>query len=55
MYQLHISFADKFRMSHSALVTNGRKRFRLYYLNQNKDLTLKEIKLHFSKALVFQI
>ncbi len=53
--QLYISFADKFRISHSALVSDGRKRFKLYYLNQDKDLQKKEIKLHFSKALVFHI
>ena len=53
--QLYISFADGFRMSHPALVSDGRKRFKLYYLNQDKDLPKKEIKLLSNKALVFHI
>jgi len=42
-------------MSHPALVSDGRKRFKLYYLNQDKDLPKKEIKLLSNKALVFHI
>tara|TARA_R110002049_G_scaffold304112_2_gene499100 strand:+ start:6059 stop:6403 length:345 start_codon:yes stop_codon:yes gene_type:complete len=41
--ELYISFADGYRMEHPELVSDGRKRFKLLYLNQERDLPIRTI------------
>ncbi len=41
--QPYVSFADGFRMNHPLLESGDRKRFKIFYVDPNKDIDIKSL------------
>lgn len=51
--ELYISFADGYRLENPLLQSDGRKRFKLLYINPNEDLPIDDIRAIVNSALSY--
>lgn len=51
--EMYISFADGYRLEHYGLVSDGRKRFKLLFIDPNEDLPEEIIETVVNSALKF--